>query len=134
METKSGIIDWRMVAEGSKSEGHKAVLRSSDGQEYILYRAGMLPVNDAFFAPYDKQQLTAKGAVEMTGEQRYLCVDSLVLGDGKELSAQPEALFAPGPIFIQKEVAAEDRKPVEIPKRLPRKVKKQLKKINNTKG
>ena len=128
METRSGIIDWRMVAEGSKSEGHRAVLRSDDGQEYILYRAGMLPVGDAFFAPYDKQQLTAKGTVEMTGDQCYLCVESLVLSDGKELSAQPESLFAPGPIFIKKEVPAEDSKPVECSKRLPRKVKKQLKK------
>ena len=88
----------------------------------------MLPANDAFFAPYDKQQLTAKGTVEMTGDQWYLCVESLVLSDGKELSAQPEVLFAPGPIFIKKEVSAEDSKPVECPKRLPRKVKKQLKK------
>ena len=88
----------------------------------------MLPANDAFFAPYDKQQLTAKGAVEMTGDQCYLCVESLVLSDGKELLAQPESLFAPGPIFIKKEVPAEDSKPVECSKRLPRKVKKQLKK------
>ena len=128
METRSGIIDWRMVAEGYKSEGHRAVLHSDDGKEYILYRAGMLPVGDAFFAPYDKQQLTAKGTVEMTGDQCYLCVESLVLSDGKELSAQSESLFASGPIFIKKEVPAEDYKPVECPKRLPRKVKKQLKK------
>ena len=128
METRSGIIDWRMVAEGSKSEGYRAVLRGDDGQEYVLYRAGMLPVGDAFFAPYDKQQLTAKGAVEMTGDQCYLCVDSLVLSDGKELSAQPESLFAPDLIFIKKEVPVEDSKPLESPKRLPRKLKKQLKK------
>ena len=128
METRSGIIDWRMGAEGSKSEGHRAVLRSDDGQEYILYRAGMLPVGDAFFAPYDKQQLTAKGTVEMTGDQCYLCVESLVLSDGKELSAQPESLSAPDLIFIKKEVPVEDCKPLESPKRLPRRLKKQLKK------
>ena len=128
METRSGIIDWRMVAEGSKSEGHRAELRSDDGQEYILYRAGMLPVGDAFFAPYDKQQLTAKGTVEMTGDQCYLCVESLVLSDGKELSAQPESLSAPDLIFIKKEVPVEDCKPLESPKRLPRRLKKQLKK------
>ena len=128
MDTRYGVLDWRMVAEGSKSEGHRAVLRSDDGQEYILYRAGMLPAGDTFFAPYAGQQLTAKGAVEMTGDRCYLCVDSLVLSDGKVLSAQPENLFAPGPIFIKKVVPVEDSRVVESPKRLPRKLKKQLKK------
>ena len=128
MDTRYGVLDWRMVAEGSKSEGHRAVLRSDDGQEYILYRAGMLPADDVYFAPYAKQQLTAKGTVEMTGDRCYLCVDSLVLSDGKVLSAQPENLFAPGPIFIKKVVPVEDSRAVESPKRLPRKLKKQLKK------
>lgn len=128
METKSGIISWRMVAQGSKSEGHRAVLCCEDGQEYILYRAGMLPANDAFFAPYDKQKLTAKGTVEMMGDQCYLCVESLVLSEGKELSAQPESMFAPGPIFIKKEAPAEENNSGDSPKRLPRKLKKQLKK------
>ena len=125
METKSGVVDWRMVAQGSKSEGHRAVLRGNDGQEYVLYRSGMLPANDAFFAPYNKQQLTVKGNVEATGDQCYLCVDSLQLNDGKELSAQPEVLFVPGPIFTS-EVGTDV--PIATFKRLPRKLKKQQKK------
>lgn len=128
METRTGIIDWRMAAEGSKSEGRRAVLCGEDGQEYVLYRADMLPVNDAFFAPYDKQQLTVEGTVEMTGDQCYLCVASLVLSDGTTLSAQPEALRAAGPIFTRKVVADV---PVATLRRLPRKLKKQLKKTNN---
>lgn len=123
METISGIVDLRLVSEGSKSEGRKAVLCSADGREYILYRADMLPINDAFFTSYDKQHLAVRGVVESSADKIYLCVSSLILDDGTELSSQPATSIPSDSIFLCDGV--EDV--ADSPKRIPRKLKKRLK-------
>lgn len=127
MDTISGTISLRLTAEGSKSEGHKAVLCSEEGNEYTLYRKDMLPVNDPFFAPYDNRHVTVKGAVEQSREHTSICVEAMTLDDGTEIEPQPEALPFTGSIFLTDNMpkAGETEESV---KRLPRKLKKLRKK------
>ena len=51
--TRQGTLELRTKNEGSKSEGHYAILLTDEGAEFTLYRAGNMPMDDPFFAPYD---------------------------------------------------------------------------------
>lgn len=124
MNTISGTINLRLTAEGSKSEGHTAILRNDEGCEYTLYRKDMLPVNDPFFAPYDNRYVTVTGTVEQSREHTSICVASMTLDDGTEIEPQPEALPLTGSIFLRGGTPEAE----ESVKRLPRKLKKLRKK------
>ena len=50
--TRQGTLELRTKNEGSKSEGQYAILLTDEGAEFTLYRAGNMPMDDSFFAPY----------------------------------------------------------------------------------
>lgn len=67
-----GTVQIRLDNRGSKSEGKYAHILLEDGEDYILYRGGTMPANDAFFAPYDAQKVEVEG--EMEKDFGYICV------------------------------------------------------------
>ena len=89
METYYGLLSLRLCNSGSKSEGTYALLTLEDGKEYVLYRKGTYPSDDAFFSPYDAQHLGVRGEVEAEGNN--LLVEALILPDGTEI-CPPENL------------------------------------------
>lgn len=76
MATINGTIECRLLNRGTKSEGCCAILICDDGKEYTLYRNGLMPVNDSFFTPLDKQRVTADGNIEENSG--YFMVTSIV--------------------------------------------------------
>lgn len=78
METIRGKIQCRTFNAGSKSEGMRAVLTDSDGNEYMLYRAGVYPVNDKYFLDMDGMDVSVTGEKEDSGD---FCVSSAVPAD-----------------------------------------------------
>ena len=121
MNEVTGTIIRRLTAVGSRSEGYKAFLRGDDGCEYTLYRKDMLPIDDPFFASYDNRHVMVKGWVEQSRERTSICVDSLMLDEGAELTAQVEEQ-------LPKEDMSQNSGDTVAPKRLPRKLKKQIRK------
>lgn len=125
MNEISGTITLCLAAAGSKSEGRQALLRGDDGCEYTLYRKDMFPVNDPFFAPYDNRHVTVKGTVEQSSEHTAICVVSLLLDNGTELLSQKEEVLPfTGSLFLTEDAP----KGTAVPKRLPRKLKKLIRK------
>lgn len=127
-----GKISISLANIGSKSEGRIATLTTADNNNYTLYREGALPQNDPFFAPFDNTDVEVLGTIDE--QDMYICVSSIILGDGTETIAGPVELpTASSPMFIDSPIATEkEEKPVtqeNTPKkRLPRKLKKRLKK------
>lgn len=127
MDEISGTITLCLVAAGSKSEGRQALLRCDDGCKYNLYRKDMLPVNDPFFAPYDNRHVTVKGTVEQSSEHTSICVASLVFDDGTELVPQKEEQLFSGSLFITDDAPKSTAGPKRLPRKLKKLIKKQLK-------
>ena len=76
----------------------------------------MLPIDDPYFVPYDNKRVAVKGWVEQSREHTSICVDSLGLDEGAELTTQTEEqLF--------KEDMLQKSGDTVAPKRLPRKQK-----------
>lgn len=116
MNEVRGTITRRLTAVGSRSEGYKTFLAGDDGCEYTLYRKDMLPIDDPYFVPYDNKRVAVKGWVEQSREHTSICVDSLGLDEGAELTTQTEEqLF--------KEDMLQKSGDTVAPKRLPRKQK-----------
>ena len=62
--TRQGTLELRTQNEGSKSEGRYAILLTDGGTEFTLYRAGNMPMDDAFFAPFDGRIVEVVGVEE----------------------------------------------------------------------
>lgn len=129
MEEIRGKVIVSNKNQGSKSEGETAVLHTANGKKYTLYRSGMLPTNDPFLTAFDNKEIIVKGDIEEnTG---HICVEAVVSEDGTEIVANK--IEAPSPVQIvikplsQKSNEAETKRY----KRLPRKLKKALKKNKN---
>ncbi len=131
MDVTKGKISIVTAYEGSKSEGKIAVLTTVEGEDYTLYRSGRMPQGDTFFVPMDGKEADVTGSIEDNG---YICVESVTTADG---TIYDSATYNPTqvvskPIFIS--VNEDNPQTPEPPKehgkkkRLPRKIKKQLKK------
>ena len=71
----TGLLKWEFLNKNSKSEGRMALLSTVNGEQYKLYRADHLPVEDDFFAEFDGLQVEVEGQIEeRTG---YLCVSDI---------------------------------------------------------
>lgn len=132
MERIEGIIKIEERTNGSKSQGAVAIITTGDGKEYILYRSEMLPENDPFFTQFNNQNVVINGETETSG---YICVASVESENGVIMTPEfPEYPIASAPLFIGDLPIkmSEESKPLKG-KRLPRKLKKLLKKklINN---
>ena len=78
-----GILNYKLMNVGSRSEGNMAILTCDDGKEYALYRLDSYPIDDVFFQAYHRQRIGVQGTVEEnTG---YICVDSILLEDGTKV-------------------------------------------------
>ena len=78
-----GILNYKLMNVGSRSEGDMAILTCDGGKEYALYRLDSYPIDDAFFQAYHQQRIGIKGNIEEnTG---YICVESILLDDGTEV-------------------------------------------------
>lgn len=73
----SGLLEVRLDAVGSKSEGRYAHLLLPDEQDFILYREGCLAVNDEFFEPYSGHQVIVEGEEETRA--RHILVESIMI-------------------------------------------------------
>lgn len=133
MNIVKGKITIESMYDGSKSQGEAAILTTDDGRNYILYRAGRLPQNDKFFAPANNSIASVTGSIEE--ENGYICVKSISLADGTLLEANEEQAAPAASIFIGDVPVQNDSPETKAPngkkQRLPRKLKKQLKKIKN---
>ena len=78
-----GILNYKLMNVGSKSEGNMAILTCDDGKEYALYRLESYPIDDVFFQTYHQQRIGVKGTVEE--DTGYICVVSILLEDGSEV-------------------------------------------------
>ncbi len=136
-----GMITYDLLHAGSKSEGKVARMTTDDGTTYKLYRAATLAAGDAFFAPFDGQRIGVVGKEEK--ETGYFLVEALQLADGTEIRV-PETAPRPagGSIFLDRGTPKEadaaagdmagtigepDLVVVGRGRRLPRKLKKRLK-------
>ena len=79
----SGILNYKLMNVGSRSEGNMAILTCDDGKEYALYRLDSYPIDDVFFRTYHQQRIGVKGSVEE--DSGYICVGSILLEDGTEV-------------------------------------------------
>ena len=135
MSKIKGKISICSHTEGSKSDGNIATLYSQEGKEYILYREDIMPQDDPFFASLDGQDVEVDGDIEERGQ--YLCVHSVLLANGETLVAPSRQLSTTSSIFIDTKSEesschkAIQHKAISIGKRLPRKLKKQLKRIKD---
>ena len=77
-----GIMEYRLQDVGSKSEGRVAILKCNNGKEYALYRPGMLPLEDDFFAPYQGLLIEVEGKAEERAG--YFCVTSIGIKENEE--------------------------------------------------
>lgn len=111
---------------GSKSDGAVAKLHTADGKAYTLYRENSLPQDDPFFGPLNEQDVIVNGNIEE--ENSHICVDSIILADGSRLLPPAPVQSANIVFFNEAEPASSVTKSV---KRLPRKLKKLLKKNKN---
>ena len=133
MSKTKGKISICISAEGSKSDGSVATLCTKEGKEYILYREDIMPQDDSFFAPLDGQDVEIDGDIEERGQ--YLCVRNVLLANGETLVAPSRHPSTSSSILIdiKPEESCDDKngqsKVISIGKRLPRKLKKQLKQI-----
>ncbi len=126
-ETKGKIAISRQDT-GSKSQGAVAHLHTADGKRYTLYRENIPPQDDPFFEPLDNHEATIKGSIEEQGN--YICVQSITLADGTQLPVPTPLPSAPISIFSDTPAKPSTVKTI---RRLPRKLKKQLKKQKNNK-
>lgn len=75
MAIVNGLLEYILQNEGSKSEGYWAFLKCNDGKEYTLYRSGIYPLGDEYFASYHGKVVRVVGdAEERTG---YFCVGAI---------------------------------------------------------
>lgn len=128
MSVTKGKIAISRQDTGSKSQGAVAHLHTADGKRYTLYRENIPPQDDPFFEPLDNHEATVKGSIEEAGH--YICVQSITLTDGTQLLAP--APLPTAPISIFSDTPAEPAATKYI-RRLPRKLKKQIKKQKNNK-
>lgn len=126
-ETK-GIIAISRQDTGSKSQGAIARLHTPDGKKYTLYRENIPPQDDPFFEPLDNHEATVNGSIEVPGN--YICVKSITLADGTQLIVPTPLPSAPISIFSDTPAVSATSKTFH---RLPRKLKKQLKKQKKNK-
>lgn len=115
METIYGIMEYKLRNKGSKSQGMAAILKTKDGKEYLLYRADYLPYNDSFFSAFNGKEIGVNGTAEdVTG---FFCVNSILSEDGTEIVPDGNIMD----LFTMDN-------PIIVKSRIPRKLKKQLKK------
>ncbi len=72
----TGMLDYSLQNEGSRSEGKMAVLKCTDDKEYILYREGVFPIGDEYFAPF--QGINVKVEGKMEEDTGYFCVSTIL--------------------------------------------------------
>lgn len=124
METIRGKITVDVIDDGSKSQGDIAYINCDESDKrYAIYRAGMLPQNDAFLCSLDGTTVVLHGNIE---EKGYFCIESITSRNGEEI-AIPAMMF-PG---LGKSIFADNgntEKECGKKKRIPRKLKKLLKK------
>lgn len=75
--TRQGTLELRTKNVGSKSEGRYAILLTDEGTEFTLYRAGNMPMDDSYFAPYDGTPVVVTGVEE----ERYFRVEEIKHGE-----------------------------------------------------
>lgn len=126
MSEVKGKISVILQDAGSKSEGSVAKLYTVDGGTYTLYCKDSLPQNDPFFKEFDGLEVAVNGVIEE--ENGYICVCSIILADGTELL--PPAVVPSARIVFLDEPAPVSAATKSV-KRLPRKLKKLLKKRKN---
>ncbi|MBO5922083.1 MAG: hypothetical protein J6Q48_06830 [Bacteroidaceae bacterium] len=125
METIRGKITVDVVDDGSKSQGEVAYIRCDESKEqYVIYRAGMLPQNDAFLCSLAGTTVVLHGDTEENG---YFCVESITSESGEAITIPKKIL--PG---LNRNIFIDNSKPesecIKKMKRIPRKLKKILKK------
>ena len=125
METIKGKICVDTIDDGSKSQGDIAYINRDGSQErYVIYRDGMLPQNDAFLCSLAGTTVVLHGNIE---EKGHFCIESITAESG-EVIAFPAMTF-PG---LGKSIFADCSNTVnehrKKKKRIPRKLKKLLKK------
>jgi len=59
-----GKLTIELFNEGTKSEGLYAILTEKDDRIWSLYRSGVYPANDEYFAPFNGHQVTVEGEQE----------------------------------------------------------------------
>lgn len=71
-----GVLEYSLQNVGSRSEGKMAILKCADEKEYILYREGVYPVDDAYFASFHGLVVRVEGrAEEDTGYFRVYTIE-----------------------------------------------------------
>jgi hypothetical protein len=127
METIRGKITVDVIDDGSKSQGEVAFINCDDSKNrYAIYRAGMLPQNDAFLCSLAGTTVVLHGNIE---EKGYFCVEAITSENGEEIPIP--AMTLPGlgkSIFIDNGTAKEEcGKKTRIPRKLKKLLKKQKK-------
>ena len=124
METIKGKITVDVIDDGSKSQGKIAYINCNESKNrYAIYRAGMLPQNDEFLCSLAEATVVLHGNIE---EKGYFCVEAITSENGEEIAIP--AMTLPGlgkSIFIE---SCTDKKECGKKTRIPRKLKKLLKK------
>ena len=127
METIKGKITVDVIDDGSKSQGNVAYINRDGSQErYVIYRAGMLPQNDAFLCSLAGRTVVLNGNIE---EKGHFCIESITAESGEEITIP--AMVFPGlgkSIFIDNSNIVNECGKKK--RRIPRKLKKLLKKQN----
>ena len=125
METIKGKITVDTIDDGSKSQGEVAYINCDDSKKkYAIYRAGMLPQNDAFLCSLAGTSVVLHGDIE---ENAYFCVESIVSESGETVSI-PEIVLPGLNSNIFMDNCGMENECVKKKKRIPRKLKKSLKK------
>lgn len=75
MEEIIGTVHLQVSNVGSKSEGLYAHLVLESGDDYILYQAGHLAMEEAYFKAFDGQQVKVLGEIEP--EMNYIRVENI---------------------------------------------------------
>lgn len=126
MDTYTGHIEYKLVGQGSKSEGFIACLVTSSGESYRLYREGAIEIDDDFFGHFDQQEVEISGELEETG---FICVDSVKTLEGLIIHVPEQQLLPTDLVFqpneeldekkdcINEEKVSDSNKPVLIPQK-----------------
>ena len=78
MMITEGILTIELLNEGSKSEGRYAILAEPDERRWMLYRHGVYPANDDFFAPFANHHVNVEGEQEVN---KYIRVENITITD-----------------------------------------------------
>lgn len=87
MDEFLGVITYKLMNIGTKSEGYVPLLRvcveSDDEQSkvYKLCRADVLSTNDSYFEKYHNQEVVVRGVVQMG---TWISVEDIIIKEDQE--------------------------------------------------